>query len=69
MNFIKTLIGLMANILLNWFFIPYYGINGAAFATVITNFITLFLLDFFIPSYREHAWIQWRSFYQIGKIF
>lgn len=69
MNFVKTLIGLMGNILLNWFLIPRYGINGAAFATVITNFITLFLLDFFIPSYREHAWIQWRSFYQIQKIF
>ena len=49
-SFYKTLVSLILNIILNILLIPKYGINGAAIATLITQFIALFLIDFFIKS-------------------
>lgn len=50
-SFYKTLVSLILNIILNILLIPKYGINGAAIATLITQFIALFLIDFFIKEY------------------
>jgi O-antigen/teichoic acid export membrane protein len=61
-SFYKTLISLVINIVLNAILIPRYGIDGAAIATLITQFTALFLIDFFIEEYREQAWIQLKSF-------
>ncbi len=61
-SFYKTLISLVINIVLNALLIPKYGIDGAAIATLITQFTALFLIDFFIEEYREQAFIQLRSF-------
>lgn len=61
-SFYKTLISLVINIVLNALLIPRYGIDGAAVATLITQFTALFLIDFFIEEYREQAWIQLKSF-------
>lgn len=61
-SFYKTLVSLILNIILNIILIPTYGINGAAIATLITQFIALFLIDFFIKEYREQAFIQLKSF-------
>ena len=61
-SFYKTLIGLFLNIILNKILISKYGINGAALATLITQFFVLIFLDFFIKEYREHAFIQLKSF-------
>ena len=47
--------------ILNYYFIKKFGIIGAALATAITNFITLFLLDFFIKEYYRQAIIQLKS--------
>lgn len=61
-SFYKTLISLILNIILNIFLIPRLGIDGAAIATLVTQFTALFLIDFFIPEYREQAFIQLKSF-------
>lgn len=61
-SFYKTLAGLILNIILNSLLIPKYGINGAALATFITQFFVLIFLDFFIKEYREHAFVQLKSF-------
>ena len=61
-TFYKTLAGLILNIVLNSLLIPKYGINGAALATLITQFFVLIFLDFFIKEYREHAFVQLKSF-------
>lgn len=61
-SFYKTLVSLVINIVLNAILIPRYGIDGAAIATLITQFTALFLIDFFIEEYREQAWIQLKSF-------
>ena len=57
----KTFSGLIINMILNYFFIKKFGIIGAAIATSITSFITLFLLDFFIKEYYRQAIIQLKS--------
>lgn len=41
---IKSLIGLVLNILLNYWLIPILGINGAVIASVVCNFVTTFLI-------------------------
>ena len=61
-SFYKTLISLVINIVLNALLIPKYGIDGAAIATLITQFTALFVIDFFIEEYKEQAWIQLKSF-------
>lgn len=58
----KTFISLVINVVLNVILIKKYGVNGAAIATLITQIISLIIMDFFIPEYREHAWIQLKSF-------
>ena len=57
----KTFSGLIINMVLNYYFIKKFGIIGAALATSITSFITLFLLDFFIKEYHRQAIIQLKS--------
>lgn len=59
--FYKTFSGLFINVTLNYIFIKKYGIVGAAISTSLTNFLTLFVMDFFIKEYREQAWIQLKS--------
>lgn len=61
-SFYKTLISLILNVILNIVLIPTLGINGAAVATLITQFMALFVIDFFIEEYREQAFIQLKSF-------
>lgn len=71
-SFYKTLISLVINVGLNAVLIPRFGINGAAIATLITQFMALFMIDFFIPEYREQAFIQLKSlnsFYVIKRVF
>lgn len=61
-SFYKTITGLIINVMLNLIFIPKYGISGAAIATSLTHFITAFCMDFFIREYKEHFFIQLKSF-------
>lgn len=61
-SFYKTFSGLLINVILNYFLINNYGIKGAAIATSFTQFLTLFMFDFFIKEYREQAFIQLKSF-------
>lgn len=60
-SFYKTLISLILNIILNSILIKKYGVNGAAIATLITQFTALFVIDFFIKEYREQAFVQLKS--------
>ena len=61
-SFYKTLTGLVMNTVLNIILIPKYGINGAAIATSLTHFVTAICMDYFILEYREHFFIQVKSF-------
>ena len=53
-SFYRTLIGLICNIFLNLILIPRMGAKGAAIATVVSYFVSVFGLIFF-KSTRAHA--------------
>ena len=55
---IITLIGALANIVLNYILIPKFGIVGAAGASLITQFVANFVLVYFIRPLRENFFIM-----------
>lgn len=64
---IINLSGAVANVLLNSLLIPYFGLNGAAFASVITQIFTNFVLGFIIKPIRGIGKIMLESL-NIGKV-
>ena len=48
---LATLAGAITNIVLNYFLIPVFSLNGAAFATVISEIVVFFILNYFIKEY------------------
>ncbi len=57
----RTLLGLFFNLLLNYIFIPKYGVFGAAWATSISYFISVFSIVFFKGG-GEHLVFMIKSF-------
>ncbi|MEH7383342.1 polysaccharide biosynthesis C-terminal domain-containing protein, partial [Bacillus sp. JJ1533] len=55
---ISQIFAVFINIILNYFMIPKFGVFGAAYATVITQFISLFLSNLFFKEGREIFWLQ-----------
>lgn len=49
---ITALVGTVMNIIMDYLLIPTYGINGAAFATLITQFSSNFLLLFMVKDFK-----------------
>ena len=56
-----NLAGAVTNIILNFVLIPFYGINGAAFASLCTQFITNIVMGFIIPQLRYNNFILLES--------
>lgn len=54
----KSLSGLLVNVVLNFFWIQMYGIYGAAFATLVSQFVASCLIPFFFKDVRELSFIQ-----------
>jgi PST family polysaccharide transporter len=63
------LCGLVVNVLLNLFLIPYYGAMGATAATLITQLFVAVLINFFVKDLRVIGFMIIRSFlvYNIPK--
>ena len=49
----SELIAMMSNLMLNYFLIKKYGVYGAATATTITQFISLWIIDLFSTDGRK----------------
>lgn len=49
---VTTLVGALANVGLNFLLIPKWGIQGAALASLLTQFLANFLTPACIPSLR-----------------
>jgi len=47
---LRSVYGMVFNILLNLIVIPTHGLRGAAFATLLAHFLAFFVLDFFDPK-------------------
>lgn len=54
----RTLAGVIINIVLNYFIIPIYGINGAAFATLVSQVIASYLFNSLSSKTRHNFKLQ-----------
>lgn len=61
----RTILGAASNVLLNLVLIPRFGINGAAVATVLSQFLANFLYDFFDDNTRDIAIIKIKALFPI----
>ena len=52
-SFYRTLVGMIVNVILNFIFIPIYGIIGSAFATLISYSIATFSIGFSKKTYEQ----------------
>lgn len=55
---VSTLIGVVANIAMNYLMIPVYGVEGAAWATLVAQFMSAILVNCFHPVSRQLFWMQ-----------
>lgn len=60
-NLIKSLQGLLLNVILNLVLIPKYGINGAAIATLISQFHASYFYYLFFKKTRHIFFLQTKS--------
>lgn len=67
-SFFRTFIGMIMNLVLNFFMIPKYGIIGAAWATVIAYIVATFSLVIFEKKTRFQAVCMFRAFFVFNKI-
>jgi O-antigen/teichoic acid export membrane protein len=65
----RTALGAVSNVLFNFALIPQYGINGAAMATVLSQFIANFLYDLFDNSIRDLVIIKTRALFPIQYVW
>ena len=68
-SFYRTALGAVSNVLFNLALIPRYGINGAAMATVLSQFIANFLYDLFDNSIRDLVIIKTRALFPIQYVW
>jgi polysaccharide transporter, PST family len=57
----RSILGLIINIVLNLFFIPLWGIEGAAWATVLTQLVISFFFEILHPLTRPLFFIRSRA--------
>lgn len=67
LSMLRTGVGAIVNIILNIFFIPAYGIIGAAYATLIAYFVATFFIVF-IPKTREQGLLMFKSLFLISLV-
>lgn len=72
---IRNIIGCLTCVGLNLLLIPSYGIHGAAYASIITIFISGTLADLFIPAYQKifrkqlfALFLGWKDLKNIKKL-
>jgi O-antigen/teichoic acid export membrane protein len=63
---IATVSGAIINIVLNFLMIPYYGIQGAAIATMISQIVSGFIVPMFFKIDDRYPWIAIKSLIFLG---
>ena len=62
---IYVFLGALTNVLLNYFLISKFGIEGAAYATIITYFLIIFIFDYLNKETRSLLKIKFKSLFKI----
>jgi O-antigen/teichoic acid export membrane protein len=57
-SFVTMLLGTIVNVVINYILIPDYRSTGAIFATILSFFVTTFLIDFFYIKTRHNAFLM-----------
>lgn len=57
----RSILGLIINVLLNLLFIPLWGIEGAAWATLLTQLLISYFFEIFHPRTRPLFFIRFRA--------
>ncbi len=60
--FIRGLIGAIINIILNYIYIPIYGVQAAAYTSLVTLIFTSLIVDIFTASTRRHLRLKIEGF-------
>lgn len=68
LSFLRTLYGMVLNVILNFLLIQEYGIEGAAVATLISQIIAAYVSDLFNEKTKRMFFMKTKSFYAIHKI-
>lgn len=63
-----SIISAIMNIILNYFLIPIIGIKGSVIATIITQIISLIVLNLFFQNTRHLFYLQIRAIFQLELI-
>jgi len=58
----KSILGVFINIILNYFLIQRYGVNGAAIATLTTMFCINYIYDIFDRDIRKFYYLKFKCF-------
>lgn len=66
-SFLRTLVGMITNIALNFILIPIYQLEGSAWATLISYSIATFFI-FFFPSVRHQFFMMLKSMLLVGLV-
>ena len=66
LSFYRTFAGAVANVFLNWWLIPAYGVLGAAYATLISQFVASVLFNFFDVRTYNCFKMQLRAILTLG---
>jgi O-antigen/teichoic acid export membrane protein len=65
LSMLRTGVGAIVNIVLNIYFLPAYGILGAAYATLVAYFVATFFIVL-IPKTRKQGLLMFRSLFLIS---
>lgn len=65
LSMVRTGVGAIVNIILNIYFLPAYGILGAAYATLAAYFVATFFIVL-IPKTREQGLLMFKSLFLIS---
>jgi O-antigen/teichoic acid export membrane protein len=68
LSFWRTFCGALANVVLNLFMIPKYGIQGAAIATLLSQALAAYIFDLFNFKTRKTFFMKTKSFFLLNLI-
>lgn len=67
-SLLTMVVGTVTNIGLNYFWIPTYASIGALYATIVSFFVTIFLLDIFYTKTRTNVFRMFKSIFTFYKM-
>jgi O-antigen/teichoic acid export membrane protein len=68
-SLVTMILGTITNITLNYYLIREYASLGAVIATIVSFFVTIFLIDIFYRNTKSNSYLMLRSLFSIHKLY